>query len=89
MAKRSKPPRKQQRRDYISDVLMFGSPTPDGDVDVDPVTARWLDAIYDADNGDKSALVALLKSGKMPPDGILPHVGDFIERTRCASRRTA
>jgi hypothetical protein len=43
--------------------------------------ARWLD-VLDAfeEDGDKSMLVALMKSGQPIPDAIVPHIGDLIDR---------
>jgi hypothetical protein len=40
----------------------------------------WLDALEAFDRGDKSELVALLKSGYPIPPAIAPHIGDIFER---------
>jgi hypothetical protein len=40
----------------------------------------WLDALEAFDRGDKSVLVALMKSGYPIPSAILPHIGDAIDR---------
>jgi hypothetical protein len=46
----------------------------------DPRTDVWLDALEAFDRGDKSELVALLKSGYPIPPAIVPHIGDAIDR---------
>jgi hypothetical protein len=90
MAKRSKNP-PEQRPDIferfgdrllkgggIDRLLLFGEPIA-GELDIDPRVGKWLVAIDEAEQGDKSALVALLKAGSIP-DVIVPHIGDLIER---------
>jgi hypothetical protein len=64
-------------------LIQFGEPTSPGDTwsfDIPPHINSWLDAIDAADNGDKSTLVALMKSGYPLPDIIVPHIGDLIDR---------
>jgi hypothetical protein len=46
----------------------------------DPRNDVWLDALEAFDRGDKSELVALLKSGDPLPPAIIPHIGDAIDR---------
>jgi hypothetical protein len=90
MAKRSKNP-PEQRPDIferfgnelakgggIDRLLIFGEPVA-GELDIDPRVQKWLVAIDEAEAGDKSGLVALLKSGSLP-NIIVPHIGDLIER---------
>src|SRR5712664_4044227 len=48
--------------------------------DNDPRNDIWLDALEELDRGDKSELVALLKSGYPIPPAIVPHIGDAIDR---------
>lgn len=70
----------------IDRLILFGEPilsghgdTSAGEFDIDPRVKKWLVAIDDAEDGDKAALVALLKSGSIPYV-IVPHIGDLIER---------
>jgi hypothetical protein len=63
----------------IDRLLLFGEPTHDGGFDVNPCVVKWLVAIDEAEQGNKSALVALLKVGSVP-NVIAPHIGDLIER---------
>jgi hypothetical protein len=68
---------------YIDRLIQFGEPTTPGDpysFDIPPHIDSWLNAIDAADNGDKSVLVALMKSGHPLPDSIVPHIGDLIDR---------
>jgi hypothetical protein len=62
----------------IDRLLLFGEPVA-GELDIDPRVQKWLVAIDDAEQGDKAALVALLKAGSLP-NIIVPHIGDLIER---------
>jgi hypothetical protein len=48
--------------------------------DDDPRNDVWLQALEAFDHGDKSELVALLKSGYPLPPAIVPHIGDIIDR---------
>ncbi|XIA62192.1 hypothetical protein ACFIOY_21360 [Bradyrhizobium sp. TZ2] len=48
--------------------------------DDDPRNDVWLDALDAFDRGDKSELVALLKSGYSLPPAIVAHIGDAIDR---------
>jgi hypothetical protein len=48
--------------------------------DDDSRNGPWLDALDAFDHGDKSELVALLKSGYPIPPAIVPHIGDVIDR---------
>lgn len=64
-------------------LIQFGEPTTPGNpysFDIPPQIDRWLDAIDAADEGDKSSLVALMKSGYPLPGVIIPHIGDLIDR---------
>lgn len=67
----------------IDRLLLFGEPawSDHGDIelDIDPRIQKWLVALDEAEVGDKSTLVALLKSGSIP-DRIVPHIADLIER---------
>jgi hypothetical protein len=91
MAKRNKPADPKSEPDLfeqfgkqlakgggIDRLLIFGEMVA-GEIDIDPRVQKWLAAIDDAEQGDKAALVALLKAGSLP-DVIVPHVGDLIER---------
>jgi hypothetical protein len=70
----------------IDRLLLFGAPASSnhgsisaGEFVIDPQIEKWLVAIDEAEEGDKSALVALMKSGSLPAV-IAPHIGDLIER---------
>jgi hypothetical protein len=64
----------------IDRLLKYGEISSEGEFIINPQLERWLDAIDDADGGDKSKLVALMKSGYPLPNVIIPHVGDLIDR---------
>jgi hypothetical protein len=59
------------RHHHPSRVILF---------DNDPRNDVWLEALEAFDHGDKSELVALLKSGYPIPPAIVPHIGSLIER---------
>jgi hypothetical protein len=63
----------------IDRLILFGEPTSSGEFDIDPQIERWLVAIDEAEQGDKSLLVKLMQSGSIPTD-IVPHIGDLIKR---------
>jgi hypothetical protein len=70
----------------IDRLILFGEPTSSdhgdtsaGEFIVDPRVEKWLVGIDAAEEGDKSALVALLQSGSVP-NVIAPHIGDLLER---------
>jgi hypothetical protein len=64
----------------IGKLLKYGEVSSEGEFFINPQLERWLDAIDDADGGDKSKLVAMMKSGDPLPDVIIPHIGDLIDR---------
>jgi hypothetical protein len=47
---------------------------------ITPQHDEWRDAMRAADDGDKSVLVALMKSGQPMPKEIVRHIGDLIDR---------
>jgi hypothetical protein len=65
----------------IHRLATFGVPNSSGESIIDPRTERWLDVLDSfEDSGNKSKLVAMLKSGHSLPDVILPLIGDMIDR---------
>jgi hypothetical protein len=71
----------------IGRLIQFGEPASSdygdigaGEFVVDPWIDLWLDAIDVCEYGDKSKLVALMKSGCPLPNVIVPHIGDLIDR---------
>ena len=64
----------------IGNLLKFAEPTSDGGFFIDPDIEKWFSAFEAFENGDKVALVALMKSGASIPDGVVPHLGDLIDR---------
>jgi hypothetical protein len=65
--------------DEFGDPVRFGDPGC-GESRVDPQIQKWVDAFDAFEDGDKAALVALLKSGHPIPAVIVPHIGDLLER---------
>jgi hypothetical protein len=68
--------------DWLNRLIQFSEPSASDETGfaVDPYINSWLDALDAADGGDKSALVALMKSGRPLPGVIIPHIGDLIDR---------
>jgi hypothetical protein len=68
--------------DWLNRLIQFSEPSASDETGfaVDPYINSWLDALDAADDGDKSALVALMKSGRPLPGVIIPHIGDLIDR---------
>jgi hypothetical protein len=64
----------------IGRLITFGEPVSGGEFAIDPEDERWLDAFDAFENGDKSKLVALMKSGYPPHPMLLPHLGDLLDR---------
>ena len=90
VAKRSskkKPPREPSllfeylRELKIDRLMLFGKYRADLDLTAVPQSVnQWLDALEAFDTGDKSSLVNLMKSGYPPPNELLPHIGDLLDR---------
>jgi hypothetical protein len=73
----------KELRNEVYRAIKFGEPDDSsGHVElvVDPQIESWLDAFDAFEDGNKSPLVALLKSGHPIPDVMVPHLGDLIER---------
>ena len=64
----------------IGSLIQFGEQASDGEFSIDPCIQKWLNAFDAFEDGDKSKLVAVLKSGQPIPDVMAPHIGDLIER---------